>query len=282
MSRPLILHHANCADGFCAAWVAWRYFGEEAEYVPVNYGQPPLAAAGRDLYILDFSYKNAVMRQLIEAAAEIVVLDHHKTAEKEFEGLEDFARHLSTPHRFVFDMNKSGGRLAWEHFFPDESPPWLVCYTEDRDLWRWDLPNSREISAALASLPRDFTAWDLLHEANRTDLLAGEGAAILRYQQQLVDSICANAIDTEVGGHVVPAVNTSVLFSEVAGKLAEGKPFGAAWFVRKDGKRQWSLRSAPDGIDVSEVAKKQGGGGHRHAAGFEEPACETCDLMGVW
>lgn len=39
MSRILVLHHANCADGFTAAWCAWRYFGDDAEYVPVQYGQ---------------------------------------------------------------------------------------------------------------------------------------------------------------------------------------------------------------------------------------------------
>lgn len=37
---------------------------------------------------------------------------------------------------------------------------------------------------------------------------------------------------------------------------------------RNDGKRVFSLRSTPDGIDVSEIAKARGGGGHRNAAEF--------------
>lgn len=99
--------------------------------------------------------------------------------------------------------------------------------------------------------------------------LAREGEAILRYQAQQVEHICANARAMRLDGHDILAVNTSVLFSEVAGKLAEGKPFGAAWFVRQDGKQQWSLRSRDGGVDVSEVAKRRGGGGHHNAAGFE-------------
>jgi nanoRNase/pAp phosphatase (c-di-AMP/oligoRNAs hydrolase) len=68
----------------------------------------------------------------------------------------------------------------------------------------------------------------------------------------------------------VPIVNATVLFSEIAGELAQGHPFAAVYFDRPDGKRQWSLRSAPEGLDVAEIAKAHGGGGHTHAAGFEE------------
>lgn len=109
-----------------------------------------------------------------------------------------------------------------------------------------------------ATVPENFAA------------LVGEGAAILRYQDQLVEGICKAAVEQTLGGHRVLAVNTCVLISEVASKLAEGRPFGAAWFQRSDGKRQWSLRSRDGGVDVSEIARAHGGGGHRNAAGFED------------
>lgn len=266
--RPLVLYHANCQDGFCAAWVAHLKLGGEADYVPVQYGQDPPDVADRDVYILDFSYKRPVMVRILDACVSLVVLDHHKTAEAELRGFGDGNPESVTVR---FDMDKSGGRLAWEYFFPGKPSPWLVDYTEDRDLWRWALPYSKEASAGLASLPRTFEKWDELgKEPSLPPRVWLDGVAILRYQSQLVDGICQAARDAEIAGHKVKAVNTSVLFSEVAGKLAEGNPFGAAWFVRSDGKRQWSLRSTDAGVDVSEVAKRFGGGGHRNAAGFEE------------
>ena len=70
--------------------------------------------------------------------------------------------------------------------------------------------------------------------------------------------------------HNTPPVNATVLFSDIAGELAKDRPFGACYFDRGDGKRQWSLRSRDGGIDVAEVAKANGGGGHRNAAGFEQ------------
>lgn len=291
--RPLVLYHANCSDGFCAAWVAHKKFGAAADYLPVQYGQSPPDVAGRRVFILDFSYKRPVMRSLLSQAEQIVVLDHHKTAESELAGLVDeFVQrpdlianppgsHLPVIH---FDMGKSGGRLAWDYFFGDDYAkkyenadslrPWLVDYTEDRDLWRWKLPDSRELSAWLASVERSFEAWGLYEHMGRKEResCVEQGAAILRYQSQMVDSICANANEIDLDGHRVLSVNTSILFSEVAGKLAEGRPFGVAWFQRQDGKRVHSLRSTSAGVDVSEIAKRHGGGGHRNAAGFEASA----------
>lgn len=269
--RLLILYHANCADGFCAAWVAQRKFGDRADYLPVNYGQEPPVVAGCNVYILDFSYKRPVMEAMRKSALTLVVLDHHKTAQAELEGFGQTGPYEETNVCCVFDMNKSGGRLAWEYFFPGMPSPWLVDYTEDRDLWRWNLPESRAVSAALASLPATFKDWNILHaEHHSLARLMQEGKAILRYQSQQIESQCQNAVEIEMDGHKVLTVNATMLISEITGKLAEGRPFGTSYFLRGDGKKVWSLRSRGDGVDVSEIAKRRGGGGHRNAAGFEE------------
>lgn len=273
--RPLVLYHAACADGFCAAWVAHKVM-PDAEYVAVQYGQDPPAAANdkdRTLFILDFSYPGDVMFRLAAMRhKEMIVLDHHKTAEAALNGLELelLSNNCGDALRTHFDMSKSGGRLAWEHFFPSKPSPWLVDYTEDRDLWRWKLFGSKEVSATLASYPRDFALWDSFDKAGLDcrNRMEGEGVGILRYQSQQVESQAANASEIELDGHKVLAVNATMLISEIAGKLAEDRPFGASFFTRADGKQVWSLRSRDGGIDVSEVAKGYGGGGHRNAAGF--------------
>lgn len=281
MSKPLVLYHANCPDGFCAAWVAHKVFKEDADYIPVQYGEDPSEVAGRRVFILDFSYERSVMRKILSQAHAVVVLDHHKTAQSELDGIcDEFCMRpdlIANPPgselpRIHFDMEQSGARLAWGFFFPGKEAPWIVNYVEDRDLWIWRLPNSKEISAFLGSMPRTFDAWDDI-VARGVEFGCGryvdQGRAILRYQDQLVEQAIVNAAEIDLGGHKILAVNSTVLFSEIAGKLAEGRPFGAVYFVRSDGKRQWSLRSRDGGVDVSEVAKTFGGGGHRNAAGFE-------------
>ncbi len=274
--KTVVLYHANCWDGFCAAWIARGVLQGEVEFIPVQYGQePPQAAIDKDarLYILDFSYPRSVMFQLAAMRHEaMVVLDHHKTARESLDGLElELASNNCGDALTVkFDMDKSGGRLAWEHFCKGKSP-WLVDYTEDRDLWRHALPGSHEINAALRSYPLDFEAWDSFNSVpGILDTLRLEGAAILRRESQIIEDHLRHAREIELSGHKILAVNATVLFSDIAGKLAEGRPFGACYFDRQDGKRQWSLRSRDDGIDVAEIAKLHGGGGHRNAAGFEQ------------
>lgn len=261
VDRPLVLYHASCWDGFCAAW-AFRRTRPNAEFVSVQYGESPPDVTGREVYVLDFSFKRDVLLAMKAAARYLLVLDHHKTAEAELSGL-DFCE---------FDMSRSGGRMTWEWFI-DKNPPWLVTYTEDRDLWRWALPQSREINAALRTWPLDFDLWDKMHVSE--DALGGlavEGAAILRAEKAIVESHVKNASETTIDGHKVLCVNATTLISEIAGELAKDRPFGVCWFEGDNNERVYSLRSQDGGIDVSEIAKKHGGGGHRNAAGFRVPA----------
>ena len=69
-------------------------------------------------------------------------------------------------------------------------------------------------------------------------------------------------------GHRVPCVSSCILQSEIGARMAQRHPFVAIVF-ELDGRRVYSLRShSKKGVDVSAVARKFGGGGHRNAAGF--------------
>lgn len=267
--KLLVLYHANCWDGFCAAWICHSVHGK-AEYVPVQYGQMPPDVTGRDVLIIDFSYPREQLLAMKAAANSLEVLDHHKTAAEALAGL-DFC---------VFDQSKSGGRLTWEKFYGSRPSPWLVDYTEDRDLWTWKLPASREINASLRTLPLDFDAWDLLNaNPDATSIMRTEGAAILRAEKMIVDQHVRNAHEIVIDGHKVLCVNATSLHSEIAGELAKGRPFGVCWFEGDDNERVYSLRSRAEGIDVSEIAKAHGGGGHRNAAGFRVRATGATGLF---
>jgi oligoribonuclease NrnB/cAMP/cGMP phosphodiesterase (DHH superfamily) len=286
--RPLVLYHAGCWDGFCAAWVA-RKAMPDANFIAVHYGEQPPIVCHRPVFILDFSYKRDVMKQIIGQAHSVCVLDHHKSAQAELDFPSCTPEQMKdgTGRIYIrFDMGKSGGRLTWDYFFGDDYAkkysnaddlrPWLVDYTEDRDLWRHELPQSRLANAALRSFPLSFDGWDLIARYKDSPEswagFCGQGEAILRREKQIVDDHIRHAREIKMAEHKILAINATVLLSEIAGELAKGRPFGACYFDRSDGKRVWSLRSAPDGVDVSEIAKQFGGGGHKNAAGFEVDA----------
>src|SRR5271165_1552709 len=79
---PLVIYHGNCQDGFCAAWAVWVCH-PDWEFYPAKHGDAPPDVAGRIVYMLDFSYKKDVIMAMAAVAEEILILDHHKTAEAE-------------------------------------------------------------------------------------------------------------------------------------------------------------------------------------------------------
>ena len=240
----LVLYHASCADGFGAAWAAWKKLGAGARYLPVQHGAPPPSIPERsEVYILDFAYTRAETEALRAKAASLRVIDHHRTAEEELKGL---------PYAF-FDNTKSGAVLSWEFFHPGEPVPDILRYIMDRDLWQHALPRSREVFAGLSAYPMEFEVWNALD----VEALAEEGAVILRYQRELVAILADGARLSTLAGFRVPVANAPLLGSEVGEELLKRfpeAPFAAMYFDRGDGQRQWSLRSRDD-FDVSEVAR---------------------------
>ena len=258
----VVLYHADCADGFGAAWALWKKY-PDAHYLPVEHGQrPPSGLDKAHVVMVDFSYPREVIERLAESTASFRILDHHVTAQAALAGL---------PYAY-FDMKKSGAVLAWEWAHP-EPVPWLLQYIQDKDLWKWQLPESREINAALASYPFDFQVWDGLTQ----DTLEVEGRAILRREDVLITKIVEESILVDFEGETVPAVYSPVMTSQIGERLCQGFPFCIIWHQR-DGRRYFSLRSKPGTVDVSAIAARHGGGGHVNAAGFSIPL-ESADIL---
>ncbi|NJD25566.1 MAG: phosphoesterase [Betaproteobacteria bacterium] len=306
-----VLYHADCPDGFGAAYAAWLIFGDAAIYRPMHHGQPWEMAeiAGHDVYVLDFSFPPDVLEAIARVARSTMQLDHHASARKPWSdrlqettgGLARYS-HPDLPLTIAFDLDKSGARLAWEHFHPDTPVPLLLQHVEDIDLWRFALPGSRPIGRALRLLPYDFAAWDDLARtatgsaAPRYRALLAEGEAIERFFQTEVERLAdgalvmpvrlrGEAIDPlQATRHGLPiiadgdrawksvaglAVNANALFaSEVGGRLAaRSGTFSLVWYLAADGEVKCSLRGNGT-VDVSEIAANYGGGGHPNASGF--------------
>lgn len=263
-----VLYHANCYDGFGSALAGWKLLGDLAKYIPVKYGDPvPELPPEAHVVIADFSWPKAQILELAEKVAFVSVVDHHKTAQADLTSIP------AHPKLYVkFDMEMSGATLAWEFFHQGDPPPLIFRYLEDRDLWRFKLPFSREVSACLQSHPYDFGAFDSFGYdlEGHFDSIKDEGTAILRAKQQMVEQMADHAVLRVIGGEKVYVANATVYFSEVGESLCKrhpNTPFAAYYMDRGDGKRQWGLRSL-NGFDVSAIAKKYGGGGHAAAAGF--------------
>ncbi len=283
---PLVIFHYPCLDGFTAAWACWLKH-PDAEFVHGVHGQAPPDCTGRDVMLLDFSYKWPVMTEIIKQAKSVLILDHHKSAAEDLSGLDTFLE-LNDNVNVVFDMEKSGARLAWEYFHGHGigARPMLIDYVEDRDLWKFKFPLTREITAALFSYEYDFQQWNALADVLNTKEgerhLTEAGRAIERkHHKDIAELLKITRIMREFNlGYwgkqpYVPVANMPyTMASDAANLMAEGHPFAATYYINGDGDCVFSLRSREDGVDVSEIAKQYGGGGHKHAAGFKIASLE--------
>lgn len=272
MSRVLCIYHGNCADGFGAAWVVNKVYNRTGEFHAGVYGKPPPDVTGKHVIMVDFSYKRPVLEAMLEKCESMVILDHHKTAKEDLEGLQH-------PKLYVwFDMNKSGALLAWEYFFPEEPVLKLIQHISDRDLWQFKLPKTRAIQANLFSFPYDFETWTgLMNFMETTDgprSFAREGDALERKHFKDIHELLAVGLKWMwIGGERVPVCNLPYTMASDACHIMceqwDGVPFAASYYHKAGHRVVFSLRSLDTGMDVSAVAKRYGGGGHAHAAGFE-------------
>lgn len=271
MNKPdiCIWHGPDCADGFTAAWAIHMRW-PDVEFHYAQYGDTPPNVAGKSVLIVDFSYPEDVMRAISAEATWVYVCDHHKSAGGTLKALVEEGLIKAT-----FDLERSGAALAWEYAWGPTAMPRIIEHVQDRDLWRFKLRQTREISAALASYDHDFDEWTrlakMIEDPPRRDVVAREGAAIIRARdKEMHQAILATARPVKIAGHVVPCVNAPYTWaSDIGNRLCEmpDVPFAAVWYMRPDGSRQFSLRSS-SGFDVSEIAKLFRGGGHAAAAGF--------------
>lgn len=277
-SRALVMYHGGCDDGFGGALAAWLALGDSAEYVGLEFGKEPPDVRGRDVVMIDFFPYG---REWLEkcGAYKLTILDHHKTAEASLAGLPQKPECVilgATKVSIVFDMSRSGATLAWEHFHPERGVPEFFRYLEDRDLFRNSLPGNAEFTMALRSYPQEFRVWrqflelDAFGGAAGVERLCKEGVAINRFYARKCREVAATARLVEVRGHAVPVVTCPwFMGSDVCAELAKGRPF-ALYVYAKGEDLVWGARSDEAGLDVSEVAKSFGGGGHKHASGWVE------------
>ena len=249
-SHPVtVLYHADCPDGFGAAYAAWLRFGDGAAYRPMHHGQPWEMAeiAGHEVVVVDFSFPPEVLEAMAGRARSVIQIDHHASARQPWldrlvvdaDGGERW-RHPTLPLTVHFDLAKSGVRLAWEHFHPETPVPLLLQHVEDGDLWRFALPGTRPINRALALAPFDFPTWDRL--VRETAEPSSPGYRSLLLQGEAIEQFFQTEVERLAGSRLVMPARLRGEPVDPLQAMRHGLP------VITDGDRAWR---AVDGLAVN-------------------------------
>lgn len=305
MTKVVFLH-ANCADGFGAAYAVWSKY-PTAQFIPCWYGEKSFAEAlskvegplqHKEVFIVDFSFPRADMETLFNTAGRVVWLDHHKTAFEAF-GFDGLQRYFSATdpswkwpeHEIVLDNNRSGALIAWNYIFPGEDCPALFAAIDDYDRWQFKLDNTKAINKAIWSyVPWTFEMWGKFANDSYLSSLIEQGETLQRvHDANVFTAVKSGKINCWIGtppceeyapikeydatadGFVMLGLAVNCpgnMASDVGHMLAnESGTYGLCWSLGSDFKVKCSLRSNGE-YDVSAIAKAFNGGGHRNAAGF--------------
>jgi len=264
--RPLCIYHKNCLDGRGAAAVVARKV-PDCEFLPMQYGMARPTVLDREVYIVDFGLPVEEMRAIRAEASVVHWIDHHVSQ-------REVHRQLGWG---VLDTSECGTSLTWKVLFGETPPPPVVAYIKDKDLWQWQLPDSRAIAAGLElAFPGDSFAGilevDLADMARRgrpalADLAKRIEVAIRRgiaiHEPYGLTGVRGFALNcnrdlNDVGEHICLPTAAGGLGLDLAILFYFKKPI-TAWVH--------SLRSAGvGGVDCAAIAAARGGGGHPSSA----------------
>ena len=285
----VVIFHRNCSDGTCGYWVARKYLQEKnhlfhaiAMHAGENLTIPNSTIENKRILYIDVCPSFEFLQELSKVAKDIMILDHHTST---FITMESMKNSDMMNVKYELDIKLSGCQLAWNHFYPDLLRPWFLEYISDRDLWKFELGNSKEINEALHYKNLiNVESMDMIicYTMDEIQTLVDLGKIILDITNKtihyalrecvegifLVDEKIYNVWFGTIGRNLRSEFGNQMIQKRMMnGNLPDFsvvysyQPKLGLWFI--------SLRGSENCPDLSIIAKHFGGGGHKKAAGFE-------------
>lgn len=278
----MICIHHNDADGRCAAFIVWYKFKDmlksgalsrfqliEMDYNKADSFMPEeVIRPGEEVYIVDFSFKPQVMRKILDVTSKVTWCDHHVTAAE-----YDYGQTLRGYRDFT-EKGLCGAECTWVHLYPEQYVPAFVWWLGEYDSWRMKdkysticfyeglkLENQDPRNGIWLALMAD----DSKSPRDKVSEVMTKGESAIKYRDMYcADMIKSYGFETEVSGHKAFACNIYRFGSQGFGKLFDEYPILVSYVhTGKD----YVISFYSQTVDVSEIAKTFGGGGHKGAAG---------------
>ena len=282
-TNVFVFYHGVDFDGHCsAAQIAIRYIRENVILIPLDHGPKfDINKYNIDfdhdiIYIVDFSFDPETMLYLKNRGTDVVWIDHHISA-----------INLSIKHGYdtmfgIRDNTHAACELVHYYFHNSYCPNHGAIYYLGRyDVWDTSVKDIYKYQYGLKSKydlsTFDYKFWSNLFAADyidqtQTESIIRDGAIIETYIEQYNYSVCKTisyVINFE--GLKCICASTSVTSSKFFdGIYNEAEHDAMIVYKYEPSIKKWkvSIYSTKSDLNVSEIAKKYGGGGHAGASGF--------------
>ena len=282
MKRIVVFHH-NDNDGKAAAAVVYHSLEEpgiEWEFISVNYNDS-VPSADRikeedDVYIVDYSFTNATLINLIEIAEKantVTWFDHHKTSLEVIDKVKEMGickdcivttEMCGAMITYNFFIERIGYRILYLRSMED-----IIRLVDDYDRWIHADPNSLLFNIGSSMYDTDPTS-DFWVNPLLLPVVIEKGKTIKEYDDKNNTKLTKNnGFLVRINGHDCIVLNTPDSSSKVFGEYFDKYKFGIR-FSFNGTNYEYSIYSELEDIDCAKIAQKFNpkGGGHKGAAGF--------------
>ena len=302
--KKLIITHGNCVDGCSCRAILEEKYKDDAEYFEVDHVEVDPAFPEQfnkfwnevskfkntEVFMADICLKEVFINLFLDNGNIINIIDHHESAIPLINKLREMKqKDKSLPINITFsdDNSESGAMLTWKHVHPGKTPPMMIEYVCDGDLWKFNYGYDTNYfySGLLANntQPKQIKKeyWNTLMYSNEELKKVLElGSTIYGPYIEKVKSFLPEAKEVILDGHKGYMVNADLKYkSELGNFLAQkNMTFGLVWQEQESGIIACSLRSIKP-FAVKPIAEKFGGGGHGQAAAFRLHNKEEFDKL---
>jgi oligoribonuclease NrnB/cAMP/cGMP phosphodiesterase (DHH superfamily) len=278
------IFHSRCPDGFTSAFVLYvgGLIGKNTVLRPDVPSASQAPEVSGHVIVVDVAYSPSVLQSVIDQSESVVYIDHHITQIDEIKEMDKHNPKLTV----IYDIKECGSTLAWKYCFPSEPLPLYLRIIRDNDNGYWKMAESIT-RPFLTAFETDFNMDPniaslkklkiLLTEEGMKDTLT-KGRYYYRYRNHMVQRAMKYSTTLKWGKYRVAFINISgAIASETATRIAREYPsldFVVSYHYNISKKifvysmRSDTTRKHP--VDVQEIAKRYGGGGHTGAASFAD------------
>lgn len=278
-------YHAD-ADGQTSATWVYNYIKKDeykTVFTSINYTDRfPIDEINIDeiVYIVDFSIQPNEMMELLDITKNVTWIDHHKTAIEKYDSFPyeirgiryDGVAGCELTYAYLRHMTYNGvGIISPFELSMLNDCPMGTRYIADYDVWKFEFEDTMAFKSGYELINPNPMSSQMYHlvclgiESLLLDTIE-RGALIENYKKQQNHRTVKNyAYEVYIDGHKGLACNSTVKSSTLFGSKFDEYDFVTVYTWNGT---IYTVSIYSSKIDVSKIAKKYGGGGHRGASGF--------------
>ena len=284
--KRLGIYHSKDTDGhFSGAVLKYKYPDIELRGWDYKDEVPSFESMeGFDeIILIDITFPFDILQEL-GTKTKLTVIDHHVSFKKQVDNHLQIGHDVVTDNlkyitfEYIYDDKLSACELGFKYYF-GYIPP-IVELVGKYDTWRangtdeWDtvvLPMKYYLYGKVNKPDDVKNYWFDKYSGDIVDSMLEIGESIMEYERKMDESKTNSyAFEREAYGLRALCINTNFMSSEtMITKFDSSKHDIMIGFAYNGNNWGISLRGIGDKIDVSEIAKLRGGGGHSQSAGFQ-------------